>query len=801
VTADTRIFVAGLVRGVSAARRVLVAGLVVAVGVALLSAGAAFALPEGRHYEMVSPPYKGGYGVYGLQAVAVQGGGEGDVAMFSSLGTFAGAPSNDLFSEYVAHRGADGWFTGPVLMPASLQPASALAAVSPSLGSVLFLGTPGSSSGVAEESALEKEFLWHPLGAPDTAPSAPQPGPNFATAGVPLARIDGKRLDSAVGIAESSDLCHILFRTAVARSEREPLLPEATGSEGDLYDMATGVPGCVGEPVLRLVGVGNISGPHGEPAPISAYCHVFLGSNAAEESNHFNAVSADGSEIFFTSNAAKVSNGKECDGQEGAYPANPAVLYVRLNGEHTLQVSKLLAADCQSGPCKTAVQQRAEFAGANETGSRVFFTTTQPLVTGDTDTSKDLYMASIGCPAGESLCEPSQREVLSLVQVSHNPTAGESSELQGVVDVAPNGGRVYFVARGVLSEEGPTGEGVQSKPVKGADNLYVYDAEEGSGTVRFVADLCSGPGSSGEATDLRCPSTLEAGGGVGSASLPNNDIGLWSTSIQAQTAGPDGRFLVFATWGQLVSNDTDTTRDVYRYDAASGEIERVSVGEAGHGSNGNSNTFGAQLPELNQDGEAIQDYELGYRAVSEDGSRIVFETGQPLSPNATNGLVNAYEWHEGHVGLVSDGSDEEPVGVDQNGLTKDIAITPSGRDLFFVTVAGLLPQDTDGARDVYDARLEEGFPESPANVQPCSGDACQGPLTNPAPLLVPGSVSQLAGENLASPRSTVKVKPKKRAKRKIKSRKHRASAKKRTLHRAGGRTVRRAAGMSGRTGR
>jgi hypothetical protein len=793
VTADTRIFAARLVRGVSAVRRVFVASVVVAVGVVLLSAGAAFALPEGRHYEMVSPSYKGGYGVNQLEAVAVQGGEEGDVALFSSLGTFAGAPSNDLFSEYVTHRGADGWFTSPVLVPASLQPASALAAVSPSLGSVLFFGTPASSSGVAEEAALEKEFLWHPLGAPDTAPSAPQPGPNFATAGIPLARIDGKQLYKASEIAESVDLCHMLVRTAIGSIEREPLLPEATGSEGDLYDMATGVPGCTGEPGLRLVGVGNTNGPHGEPAPISVHCHVFLGGSVTGESNQFNAVSVDGSEIFFTSNAAKVSDETECDGGQYTHPANPAVLYVRLNGEHTLQVSKPLAADCQSGPCKTAVQQRAELAGANETGSRVFFTTTQPLVTGDTDTSKDLYMASIGCPAGESLCEPSQREVLSLTQVSHNPNAGESAELQGVVDVSPDGGRVYFVSRGVLSEEGPTGEGAQSKPVKGADNLYVYDAEEGSGTVRFIADLCSGPSSSGSVTDLRCPSTLQG---------PESDVELWGNlGKQAQTAGPDGRFLVFATWGQLVSNDTDTTRDVYRYDSASGEIERVSVGEAGYGSNGNSNTFGAQLPVLNQDGEAIQDYELGYRAVSEDGSRIVFESGQPLSPNATNGLVNAYEWHEGHVGLVSDGSDEEPVGVNQQGVTKDIAITPSGRDLFFVTVAGLLPQDTDGARDVYDARLGEGFPETSANVQSCSGDACQGPLTNPAPLLVPGSVSQLAGENLASPQSTVKVKPKKRAKRKIKSRKHRTSVKKRTLHSAGGRTVRRAARMSGRTGR
>ena len=90
-------------------------------------------------------------------------------------------------------------------------------------------------------------------------------------------------------------------------------------------------------------------------------------------------------------------------------------------------------------------------------------------------------------------------------------------------------------------------------------------------------------------------------------------------------------------------------------------------------------------------------------------------------------------------------------------------ITPSGRDIFFMTVQGLLAQDTDGAEDVYDARLGPDFPAEPAKAKACEGDACQGPLTNPAPLLVPGSVSQAPGENLpAPPAATPVVTPKKK---------------------------------------
>jgi hypothetical protein len=215
---------------------------------------------------------------------------------------------------------------------------------------------------------------------------------------------------------------------------------------------------------------------------------------------------------------------------------------------------------------------------------------------------------------------------------------------------------------------------------------------------------------------------------------------------------------VFSSYGRLAAGDTDTARDVYRYDAQSEALERVSLGEEGYDANGNDDAFNAEIP-LRRFGQAQANDEQGYRAISEDGSRIVFETAGPLSPNAVNHLTNAYEWHkqagwsEGKVALVSTGSDEEPVGeqLDGSHLIKEIMITPSGRDIFFLTTQSLVPQDTDGAEDVYDARLGEGFPAGPAGPKACEGDACQGPLTNPAPLLIPGSVPQPPGENVPPP--------------------------------------------------
>jgi hypothetical protein len=69
---------------------------------------------------------------------------------------------------------------------------------------------------------------------------------------------------------------------------------------------------------------------------------------------------------------------------------------------------------------------------------------------------------------------------------------------------------------------------------------------------------------------------------------------------------------------------------------------------------------------------------------------------------------------------------------------------------------------------VYDARLGGGFPSPLAERQPCSGDACQGPLSAPAPALVPGgTATQAAGESFAAPapaKAAVKSKAKPKAK-------------------------------------
>jgi hypothetical protein len=706
---------------------------------------ASAALPEGRHYEMVSPLFKGGYNARAIYGVAMAGSDEGDRVAFASVGSFAGAGNNPFLTPYIARRSATGWSTESLMPPAAMLPNSFFWDLTPTLEWALFGGELGKNNGISQLESSEGEFVLDNLTGP---------GVGFSVAGMPLRTLHGEHL-AVLGVQGTSpSFCHIVFGVGlgtVAGSE-EALLPEAFDTNSFLYDLATGAPGCGEEAKLRLLSVGNELGPNHEPKvlnpapPNERECISFLGATDVSEGVAVNAISADGRTIFFETALLPT----ECE-EFSTRTSNPLILFARLDGEKTIEVSKPVSADCEdTAPCHSAAQKRAEFAGANQAGTRVFFTTVQPLVTDDTDTALDLYMAEIGCPAAKPACVIAEYEVTSLRRISQVQ--------HGIAFTSADGSHVYFVAHGALGQEGPKGGGAQPTPIDGADNLYVYDAN--SGEIKFIADLCSGPHESGSVDDSRCPVSLDR--------LQRNDRLLWGENGSAPDlqVTNDGRFLLFAAYGRLVAGDTDEARDIYRYDEQTGALDRVSVGEEGAAANGNGDVSAGITPGGSED-FSIEEYDLARRAVSEDGSRVVFETAEPLSPKAVNGLVNAYEWQKepqwskGRVSLVSSGNDPEPVGVGEEGHSLGVVITPSGNDIFFLTAQGLLTQDTDGQRDVYDARLGVGFPPGEALRRACSGDACQGPLTNPAPLLVPGSVAQSGGENIVKTTRKAKAKKKK----------------------------------------
>ena len=356
-----------------------------------LTAAPALALPEGRVYEMVSPVFKGGFGATHIEAVAQNG----DGVAFYSPGVFAGAPSgfSDLDSfAYLARRGVSGWSTAPVMPPSVLMPTVVDRDVSATLDSTLALGKPGPSHEAAG-GGLIVQLLLHPTATPDLAA-------NWELAGLDLQALAPEPLTLKY-LGGSADFCHLLVESTSDRGGQTALLPKAQGTTAQIYEV---VRGCHGEPAeLRLValdGKGNVIFPK---------CS---GRSIGSAQSAFNAVAAQGSEIFFTT----CIDESQADHQ----------LFVRLAGVQTLEVSKPLAEACGEVPCAGAINRAAaDFVGASEDGSRVFFTTTAPLTAEDEDTGNDLYMASIGCPEGEPECEPAEMVVTALAQVSHDPSAGK----------------------------------------------------------------------------------------------------------------------------------------------------------------------------------------------------------------------------------------------------------------------------------------------------------------------------------------------------------------------------------------
>jgi hypothetical protein len=325
----------------------------------------------------------------------------------------------------------------------------------------------------------------------------------------------------------------------------------------------------------------------------------------------------------------------------------------------------------------------ADYAGSADDGSRVFFTTSQQLVNADTDTTSDLYACDI--PPGSPAPVGTANACASLTEVSGTASG---AQVQSVVAISGDGSRVYFVAQGVLANNVGVGD---NGPSAGANNLYLWErnATYPAGHTRFVAGLGTGPAA--------------------------NDL----TGSQMT---PDGRYLTFLTANALVTTgpaaDTDGARDVYRYDSVTGSIVRVSTSTSGGG--GNDPAYDAGLGGISQPA-----------SMTSDGSSIVFDTAEALSPSDTDGTTDVYAWHDGHVSLIT------------NGGANLLWISPSGRDIYFQTPVALVAADRDVTGDIYDARAGGGF--DPTQTASCSGVECRGQQSLPPSLVGPSAPASAGG--------------------------------------------------------
>ncbi len=657
-------------------------------------------LPDCRAYEMVSPLYKQGYDALPVNPDGVLVTPDGSGAGFRSEGDF-GEPENfnqvgfHAQNRYVARRGSSGWIASPAMPPASLRTALSTTGFgsdfSPDLSSAQ------ATCGPVEPSKTQ-------LVPTGLACVSRKLGGSWTLS--PFFETPANTAISSEYLGGSSDLSRLYIQAG------KPLLPAdnllAGTNEAGIYEITRlGT----GSPTLRLVNVNSeeteeliVENPKVGPPLLGDRLGIVT------KGSDYHAISANGETAFFT--ATLPATKKLAVFARVHCPAGaPSPCKEDGNGEwlKTVVVSAQSSTGCTIASCTASQPADALYQGASADGSKVFFTTSQELLNSDTDATPDLYEYEFN-PNGDRL-----------IQISQDPTPLQGAEVQGVVRASTDGSHIYFVAKGVLtSVANKNGETATLNQL----NLYGYDTA--TSEIKFV----------GTATgDDYGPLSSKTSG---------------DDARHAQTT-PDGRYLVFST-SAVQAGDTNTgvaAKAVYRYDFVTGELTWVSRSAPGFQAKEGKAASIASLP-ASRDGAEV-DVDDWNRALSSNGEFIIFSTSEALQAGDVNNSSDVYEWHNGIVGMVSDGRD--PGGVQEElsgGGGGGAGISESGSDIFFFTHTRLVGQDTDIFKDLYDARVGGGFPAPPPepSCPPGSEGGCQGKESS-SPSFSKATSSQFApGGNL-----------------------------------------------------
>jgi hypothetical protein len=730
-------------------------------------------LPDCRVYELVSPPGKNGGDVM-ADSTRSRAGADGSAFEFGSLTGFGDVRGTGVATEYLSVRsespdpGTNGWVTH------AITPRQDPASFSDSLGQLesRFVGdfSPDLSHGVFDAltpltddpsvANVVNLYAMSDLRVPgesaaqlDTAcplcdtTNTPLPAPTFALS-----------FFAPYLAGTSADFSHVAFESLLALTSDAPV-----NFRPKFYEASQGV--------VRLAGVL----PDGTPAETSI---AGQGAGVFTGAPHYtpHVVSADGRRIFFT----VPTSGSEGD------------IYMRTDGTTTIKLNASERTDCADhNPCTGSAEPDpngaapAQYWNASSDGNRVFFTTNEALTdNAPLDGNGKLYMYDGAKPDGDP-------HNLKLISVDHNATDGGTvdSALCGVIGVSDDGRYVYFTAA--------FGQLVAGAPTLGADlGIYVWhDDGTADGVEKFI----------GRQADAFDQNEL----------LPNTNTFFFTTEARVTA---DGRNLLFQAHigSGLLSNfggaDFDhgaqcppgngfagRCRELYMYSSDENTLRCVSCDSSAASPTTDASDV---VSKVNQ-GAAKTTTHLSH-ALSDDGGRVFFDTGEALVPGDTNGKRDVYEWERdgegtcqtagGCVALISSGTDAaDSYFLDASG---------SGDDVFFVTRARLSGWDTDSSYDVYDARESHpghaaGFPEPPLSNSACSGEACQRALSGAPGAPSFGSSLLVASNGNATPVSKEVSKPSSKAqklKRALKAcRSHRVKAKRKKCESA----VRKRFGKSG----
>jgi hypothetical protein len=367
----------------------------------------------------------------------------------------------------------------------------------------------------------------------------------------------------------------------------------------------------------------------------------------------FDGISTDGSHVFFETDEALVPG--DTNGNTDIYDRSGAT-------------TTLVTSGTGAG--------LPFFAGASDDGSHVFFETDDALVPADTDSQIDVYDRSGG----------------TLTLVSTGPSGGNGAFPATYEGNSASGARVWFeTSESLVAGDTDTGCGI---PTTGCNDVYERSggtttqvSTGGNGAFDAFWDGASGGGDhvffhtaeplTGSDTDTRRDVYDRSGGVTTLASTgPTGGNGAFDAIYAGNSL--DGAHVFFETTESLVAADTDTRQDVY--DRASGTATNL-ISTSPTAGNGAFDAF--------------------FDGASLDGTRVFFDTSEPLLASDTDTQTDVYERWTGNTTHISTGptGGNGALGAFFDGTSGD------GTRTFFNTRESLVASDTDTARDVYVATV------------------------------------------------------------------------------------------------
>lgn len=361
------------------------------------------------------------------------------------------------------------------------------------------------------------------------------------------------------------------------------------------------------------------------------------------------------------------------------------------------------------------VGESVTFAGVSEGGERVYYVKGGDIYAFDTATESDVRFTEVG-----------------------NAT---------VVNVAPDGTRVYFVTTKAILGGGQNPNGAFAKV--GQQNLYLSE----DGDITFVGTV----------------TTRDVEGEVdGPTGFQLDGLGLWTQAIEQPVKDPsrltpDGSVLLFQSRANLDGYDPGGFPQVYRYDMVADRLDCISCIPTLVSADGGATLVSSSLVQSART-EAPNSLSGFVPNVTPDGKRAFFQSREALVSTDVNGVQDVYEWEEQGVGsckreggcvyLISSGRSAR-----DNFL---FGHSRSGDDVFFTTNDVLTGFDLGATTSVYDARVNGGFPEEDPEI--CLGEGCR-PNMPPPPLITPPGQPALGDDNVTPKKSRTCPKGKRKVKR------------------------------------